>query len=183
MWTTGEGLIETAEKLALRQPNSFGKISDVDFFAKGGADDLDGLVDEQIRRDDFLGSGVALGGAHEADGLPIDVEDGELIGDIPIRNAVSIEKQLDDLDLGAFAEHDFFVIGAKMLGHVNGEKIEVRFAEHLLLFGVAKSLVEGSTSCEQYGIEAFDEKSDSGKIVEKHCQHAVLCQRAQHLLL
>ena len=150
-----------------------GEFLHADALAEVLADVGDGAVDLEVGAQHFFLSLVALGGAHHADDFAIATKDGELVGDEPVGDALGIEEQLHDVELGLAAAHDFLVDGAVVLGELLGEEGEVILAHDLVFRLAAEALVEVAVRTHETELRVLGEEGHAGHVVEQQVELAV----------
>lgn len=143
------------------------------------ADVGQGTLDVLTGVDDGHGLAVALGDSHDADEAAFFVSQGHLVGDEPIRNALLIEEELDDVELGLSGAENLFVIPAKILGETAGEDIEVVFIHELVFTLEAHGLNEVAIGADEAETAVFGEKGDAGQGIKHPVRLALEIERAQ----
>jgi hypothetical protein len=95
-----EGFDESTVKLAWRDANVLSEVFDCEFVAELLADAFDGAVDGEVGASSVEGCAVTLRGAHHADDCVVSVEDGQLVCDEPIWEALTVKEEFDDVEFG-----------------------------------------------------------------------------------
>ncbi len=144
LWAGSKGFNELPVKLAGRKMHDFSQFGDGDAGAEVLANVGKGTVDLQVGLEDLFFAFKALHGAHEADDAAFGIEERELVGDEPVRQALIGEKELDDVELGFAGEEDFLVIAAEIFSEAIREEIEVVFADDLVFMMNAEAVHEAA---------------------------------------
>ena len=171
-WIGAEDFTKTPIELSNRHSRSFGEVSEVDglvkMFSQKGDSPVDLLVGDKGR----FSSRVTLHSAHHPDNGTITPHDWKLVGEIPIRKPLTIEKQLDDLQLWLSGGDHLLVVFAKLAGELLGEKFEVGFSNHPCFALCSESFPERAIRRHKAKIAVLCKKGNAGKVIKKHLEVA-----------
>jgi hypothetical protein len=174
-----EGLDEFAVKLAWAEVDLLSEILHAEAGAEVLADVGEGSLDVLAGVNDGHGLAVALGDAHDADETAFFVPKRHFVRDEPVGDALLIEEELDDVELGLSGAEDLFVVTAEVFGEPAWEDIEVVFVHELVFTLEAHGLDEVAVGADEAEVAVFGEKGDAWKGVKHPVRLALEIERAQ----
>ncbi len=126
-----EDLAKSAVELTDRHAGSLCQIGKIDRLMKMVADIADGPVDLKMGRQGGSTAGVALYCPHDPDDGTSAAEDGKLVSEVPVGQALEVEKKFNDFQLRFTRSDDLFVILPEFAGKLFREKFEIIFSDNI----------------------------------------------------
>jgi len=110
--------------------------------------------------------------SHDADDLTAARPDRQLRDNVPLREALRVEPQLDSIEDRLARGVDALIVADVALGHAAGVKVEVGQADHIRLVGKSVALAPAAVDEHDLAPAVLGEEVESGEGLEQDVEQA-----------
>ena len=109
------------------------------------------------------------------------IEDGHLVGDEPIGDALLVEEQLHDVELGLGGGEHLFVVATEIFSQARGKQIEIVLADDFRFGGEAKAFIEFAVGADELERGVLGKEGEPWQVVHQGVELALRGHQAKKL--